>query len=129
MSSTPELCQNCGASLPPDSRFCDSCGAPAQKQQAPQQAAPEPSAYQQPSYQPPQSAAYQQPYVPPPLPQKDSRKTLYIILAVVAVLILLGCGACVCLYALSKANGSGYEYNWGNAPLPQAWSLAKSLLV
>ncbi|MHB0875017.1 MAG: zinc-ribbon domain-containing protein [Anaerolineae bacterium] len=128
MSSTPESCQNCGASLPPDSRFCDSCGAPVQKQQT----APETLAYQTPppAYQAPQQGyqqPYQQSYVPPEPPKKD-RKTLYIILAVVAVLILLGCGACACFAFISNNSDSGY-YNYGSQVLPQALGAAASLFV
>ena len=118
MSSTPELCKNCGVSVSPEARFCDSCGSPVQPGQeaAPAlqdeqpQPAPQPASFQQPAaYQPP-SGAYQ-----PVAPKSSNKKTWIIVAIVAAVLVLLGCGAIVCIYMVM--NGSGGT-NSGYAPLP-----------
>ena len=80
------FCNNCGAQLPEDKKFCGSCGQPVTVGVAPQQQQQSTSQPQQP--QPQQYP--QQPGYPPPMPPKSgSSKKIWIpIIAVVTIAII-----------------------------------------
>jgi len=90
------FCNNCGAQLPEDKKFCGSCGQPVTVGVAPQQqqqSTSQPQQQQQSTSQPqqPQPQQYpQQPGYPPPMPPKSgSSKKIWIpIIAVVTIAIV-----------------------------------------
>ena len=86
------FCNNCGAQLPEDKKFCGSCGQPVTVGVAPQQqqqstSQPQYQQQPQPQYPPPYP---QQPEYPPPVPPKNgsSKKILIPIIAVVTIAII-----------------------------------------
>ena len=90
------FCNNCGAQLPEDKKFCGSCGQPVTVGVAPQQQQQSTSQPQQPQQstsqpQQPQPQQYpQQPGYPPPMPPKSgsSKKKWIPIIAVVTIAII-----------------------------------------
>ena len=85
------FCNNCGAQLPEDKKFCGSCGQPVTVGVAPQQqqqSTSQPQQQQQSTSQPQQYP--QQPGYPPPMPPKSgSSKKIWIpIIAVVTIAII-----------------------------------------
>ena len=88
------FCNNCGAQLPEDKKFCGSCGQPVTVGVAPQQqqqstSQPQYPQQPQPQYPPPQQYP-QQPGYPPPMPPKSgsSKKILIPIITVVTISII-----------------------------------------
>ena len=88
------FCNNCGAQLPEDKKFCGSCGQPVTVGVAPQQqqqstSQPQYPQQPQPQYPPPQQYP-QQPGYPPPMPPKSgSSKKIWIpIITVVTISII-----------------------------------------
>ena len=83
------FCNNCGAQLPEDKKFCGSCGQPVTVGVAPQQQQQSTSQPQYPQQPPPQQYP-QQPGYPPPMPSKSgSSKKIWIpIITVVTIAII-----------------------------------------
>ncbi|MCR4685314.1 MAG: zinc ribbon domain-containing protein [Lachnospiraceae bacterium] len=95
------VCNNCGATLPDDSMFCEKCGTRIVQYQQPMQQMPQQQQYQQPmqqmpqmqpQYQQPMPQMPQQPYPPQGKSGMKSSTVLIIVLSIVGTLLIAGVG-------------------------------------
>ncbi len=140
-----KTCNQCGAPLAEDARFCGNCGAPVETssyqettQQEPVYGEPGQSSqgnpYQQPyhGYAPGQGGTYQNPYsapggyYQPPQPGQPVPSSTYLVLSILALLFCLPLGIPAIIFA-TKIDRANQEFRYQDAA--KAAKTCKILLI